>query len=439
LWGDSACSKPLYTIEIVSYVMKRLVIFILILLSLFPVQGSNITSRVVTLKERVVVVKFINMGVDAYWGEEILENAASALPLLEDLIGVPLPEQVRSVEIYGQKNLGVEEWIIGYNDGNRVALETDHPNPIVVLHELVHFWTIHCNIPWPLAEGYGALYADLCASLLGFNEVAFSHTEWEEQYEMLQGHPGRFPLNSMNIMSEEISDDQRAYFYLASTVMMYSFYEVVGEENLKAINQQVAQSSLDSTRGGIGIVQYLGIAKDITGINYAELFMPVIFESWEQGQVEAFKKGVGRYCAISELIDIPDSDEQMKNALNNLLSGNFSGFNSTVENLIAEFYAQQAESETKPPEQEIIYPEEETGLLHNRLFIFGIIMLAIVVILLVFILSKLAGEEEEYEWEVPSPEESGLWIPPIEEVGEEPSEEPTEELPEIPDLRELTK
>ena len=418
--------------------MNRLFTFVMILIVItpFPVQGgSNITQKAVHLNERVVLVKFVNMGVDAYWGNHILDNAASALPILEDLIGVPLPSYIESVEIYGRRDFA-EEWLLGYNDGNLVALKTDHPDPTIVFHELVHFWTIHYSIPWPLAEGYCNLYANLCATQLGLNEVAYSQVDWGQEYYDLKEHQGRTPLNDLDYMNPQTAEIQREYFYLASTVIMFNFYETVGEESLRAVNQQVAQSSLDGYRGGIGIIQYLRIVKEVTGRNYADLFMPVILAEWEPEHEQAFQEGVGRYCAVSVLTQIPDSDENMQLALTALVKGRFSDFRATEQAIVVEFYAEQKEAEEEEIPQETLAPPEKKGLLSNKLFLIGIVMLVVVVISLVYILSKIAGEEEEYEWEVPRTKEAELWISPPEQT---PTEELVEELPEIPDLEELTK
>jgi hypothetical protein len=416
--------------------MKRLFISVLVLATILsPLQGgSNITQRAVYLSERVVLVRFFNMGVDAYWGDHILENAAAALPILENLIGVSLPEEVETVEIYGKKTLGVAEWVVGYNDGHLVALKTDHPDPTIVFHELVHFWTTYYHIPWPLAEGYCNMYADLCATHLGLYEVTYADIDWEQEYQDLQNHKGRTALNNLNYMSGDTAGEQRDYFYLASTVMMYNFYETVGEENLKAINRVVAESSLDGTRGGIGIVQYLGIASEVTGVNYAKLFMPVVFLEWEQEHVDAFEEAVGRYSAVAELTGAPASAEQ-KLALTSLVSGKFAEFHTMEQTIITDFYAKQVVEQEELPEQEIIYPEKKTGLLYNKLFIAGIIMLVVVVVLLIFILSKIAKEEEVFGWEEqPIEEGPALWSPPEQGFAEE-----TEELPELPDLEEMTK
>ncbi len=433
-------SKPLYTIKIVSFLMKRLFLFALVVISLFPVQGgSNITLQAVSLDERVVLIKFINMGVDAYWSSHILANAASALPVLEDLIGVPLPEEIESIEIYGEKSLGMETWMVGYNSGHLVKLEKDHPDPTIIFHELVHFWTIHYNIPWPLAEGYCDLYADLCARQLGLNEVAVFEVDWESEYYNLQNHRGKTPLNNLNYMSSKVKSSQREYFYLASGVIMFNFYEKVGEENMKHINVQLAQSDLNPDMGGFGIVQYLKIVKEVTGANYAHLFMPVILAEWEPEQEDAFVKAVGRYCAVSALTQTSDIDEQMKLALGALANGRFQEFHTSLGTIIDDYYAELRRQEEEQKEQVIEEPviEEEGGLLHNRLFMAGIAMLAVVVILLIYSLSRIAKEEEEFEWEVPESgsKEPGYWVPPQ----QRPTEEITEELPELPDLEELTK
>ena len=414
--------------------MKRLLILIIFLLSVVPVQGgNNITQKAVYLSQRVVVVKFVNMGVDAHWGTHILDNAATALPLLEELIGAPLPPQIESVEIYGRKDLG-EEWLLGYNDGNLVALAKDHPDPTIVFHELTHFWTIYYNIPWGLAEGYSNLYADLCAAELGYDKLIYSNINWAAEYAKLKDTKAKAPLNNMDYMNPALPEDQRAYFYSASTIIMFNLYETVGEENLKAINLKVSQSSLDGRRGGTGIIHYIGIVRDVTKINYAGLFMPIIFTEWEEENVKSFENAVGRYYAVSELTGIPDSDETMSLALNALLNGKIAEFRSQEQAMVTDFYAQQMQPETLPP-HEIVYPEKERGFFSNTLLIAGIIILVVVVAALIFVISKLAKEEEEFEWEErPLKEGPAVWGPPEQEFPEE-----IEELPELPDLEGLTK
>jgi hypothetical protein len=402
--------------------MKRVFIVILLFMTLCPLQeGGNITQEAVYLRERVIAVKFVNMGVDAYWGEHILENAIAALPVLEDLIGVPLPEEVKSVEIYGKKNLGIAEWAVGYNDGNIVALKKDYPLPTYIFHELVHFWTIYYNIPWPLVEGYCDLYADLCAIELGFAEVAFPETDWKYYYSMLKTHPGKVPLNGFSYHAPGASEDKIEYLYIASFVLMYQFYETVGKENLQKINQKVAASSLDSRVGGFGIVQYLIIAKEITDVNYAGLFMPVILVEWERGQVRAFEQAISRYHAVSMVTGYDNANEGMNIALTNLLNAQFPEFQNNMGIVLTAYY-EQKKLEEQQPEFEIVAPQRERGFFENKLLLFGIVMLVIGMLLLIVILSKLAKEEEAFEWEAPH-RESALGIPPPKRAVEESAEE----------------
>jgi hypothetical protein len=381
--------------------MKRVLIFLLIITALVPVEGArNMTQTTVYLQERPIIIKFINMGVDAYWGAHILENAAAALPILEDLIGVPLPSEVKSVEIYGRKTLEVEEWAVGYNDGNLVALEKDHPNPVIVFHELVHFWTIYYKVPWPLVEGYCNLYADLCATELGLFEITYQNKDWRTEYTQLQENNSKKVLNSFNYMSPDVSEESRDYFYLASTVIMYNFYETVGIDDLQEINQLMAAYPMDDTLGGIGIIQYIKLTKEATGITYAPLFMPAIMTAWTETDEILFEESVGRYCAVQELIGVSDSDEQLRTGLIALVNGKFSDFRAIEQAMVTQYYTELEKEETGLPEQEIIYPEKKTGILQNRLFIVGVIMLVVVVILLIIILTKIVGEEEEIlEWE----------------------------------------
>ncbi|MBU7015453.1 MAG: hypothetical protein HXS52_13635 [Theionarchaea archaeon] len=426
--------------------MKRLIIATLILLSFLPVQGgSNVTQRAVYLQNGVILVKFINMGVDAYWGEEVLTNAAEALPILEELIGVPLPPAIKTVEVYGKRTLATHEWVVGYNDGNQVSLKTDHPDPTIIFHELVHFWTIHYHIPWPLTEGYCNLYADLCAWRMGYDKVTLPYVDWETAYATLKELEEKAPLNSLNYMGE-IPEIQVEYFYLASTVVMYRFYETVGEDNLKTINQRVAEpilnpssgsTPLDDSRAGSGILEYMRIDKEVTGVNHAEIFIPVVVAAWNDEQVKAFEKGISRYIAVSEVLRDSDFSEQFKPAVDALLQGQFGVFQSSAIQLVEDFYKEEIRKATETPEYTIIPAKKETGILHNKLFWIGIITLVVGIVLLMYVISGLVKEEEEFEWESLSHEERKPWMPPR-PFSKEP-EEPVEERPETPDLRELTK
>jgi hypothetical protein len=381
--------------------MKWILVFLLCISVLVPVEGArNVTQTTVYLQERPIIIKFVNMGVDAYWGAHILEHAAEALPILEDFIGVPLPSGIESVEIYGRKVLDMEEWAVGYNDGNKVVLEKDHPNPVIVIHELVHFWTIYYKVPWPLVEGYCNMYADLCVTEMGLYEITYQNRDWEAEYLQLEENPSRIPLNNFNYLSEDVSDESVDYFYLASTVIMYNVYNTVGLIQLKNINQLMAAYPIDDTVGGIGIVQYAKLVKETTGINYAHLFMPVITTEWEDTDETLFEESVERYSAVQKLIGVTDSDEQMRTALIALVNGNYAEFRTIEQTMVTEYYLELEKQESELPDQEIIHPVKETGILQNRLFLIGVIMLVVVVILLIYILRKIVGEEEDVlEWE----------------------------------------
>lgn len=398
--------------------MKWVPLLLISISILVPVEGArNVTQTTVYLQEGPIIIKFINMGVDAYWGAHILENAAAALPIIEDLIGIPLPSVIETVEIYGRKTLDTEEWAVGYNDGHTVTLEKDHPNPIIIFHELVHFWTIHYNVPWPLVEGYCDVYADLCAIELGLHEVTYQKRNWEQEYLLLQENSYRVPLNNFNYLSENVSEESIDYFYHASTVVVYQVYEMVGATELQEINQLMAAYPTDGKVGGIGIVQYMKLTKEATGINYARLFMPTIVTNWTDADVKQLQESVERYCSVQELIGATDSHEQLRTALVALVNGNFSQFKTIEQTMVTQYYTELAKGETELPEQEIIYPEEETGIFQNRLFLIGIVMLVVVVILLVIILRKIVGEEEEIlEWEAKGPSQD-FWKTPTPEPG----------------------
>lgn len=424
--------------------MKRLFLPILILVTLLPVQGSNVTQRAVHLQERTILVTFINMGVDASWGSTILEYVCEGLPVLEEEIGVPLPPEIETVEVYGREYLQVLELAVGYNDGNVITLKGDFYSPHVVLHELVHFWTIKYHIPWPLAEGYSDLYSSICAFELGYTDVfsfelppsrPVTPQDWVREYENLKNVVGAFPLNAFDYRVPGVSEQNIAYFYYASSVIMHNFYYTAGAEDLRKVNRRVAEvsASLDDSVGGIGIIQYVKAAKETTGCNYAGLFMPVFYSTWDPTTVKAFEDAVARYCGVSALTQTPDTDEQMKSALTALVRGDFATFQTGQQNVIVNYYAKLKEAEEKP-ELSVTPPPPEKGILQNPLLIIGIIVLTVIVISLVLIFSRLAKEEEEMVYDLGAPLwEQGARAPPG------GGSKKDERLPEPPDLQELTK
>ena len=154
--------------------MKKILVMMLVLILVFPASCDyNITTKWVRLSERGLEARFHNLGVDAYWADFILNTASDALPFLEEYLGIPFPNEVEAVEIYGEKRKdgGI---FVGFNNGKRIVLEEDHPNPHYIIHELVHYWTIYYNIPHALSEGYPQFYSYLDLREFDYHEVADS-------------------------------------------------------------------------------------------------------------------------------------------------------------------------------------------------------------------------------------------------------------------------
>ncbi|MFQ6088062.1 MAG: hypothetical protein ACE5K0_04095 [Candidatus Methanofastidiosia archaeon] len=384
---------------------KFMIITCLLLLLVGNVHSdtNNVTSKLVPLKERSVIIEFHNMGVDAYWGRDVLNEAATALPILEDFIGVPLPEEVEKVIIIGERKWK-EEWafFVGINEnGERIRLEKDHPNPMTIYHEITHFWTISGNFPYPLSEGFAEYYAYLTARELGYSEVSKLSLDANLQNALVE-EPEKgqttLALNSFDYF--ESTDKQKINdFYAISFTMYYNLanQENLGLETLKKINERVMNSEIDASVGGIGVIQYLEIVRELTGISYSHLLMPCFFTRWDEKTAKEFDEALAHRRETIKVIGQDERENQnLKSATELLLSGNTQASILAYQNAIKIYFEelekeQETSIELPPPERSLF---ERYG---KYMLGFGIFLIVVALIgILIRALSK-RGEEEEFE------------------------------------------
>ena len=327
----------------------------------------NITEKVVLLDNGAMKIRFHNMGVDANWGNEILNNAAKALPYLEDTIGVNFPPQVESVEIYGTPAEG--GMFSGDNDGKRITIFAAHPaDPTYIYHELVHYWTIYYDVPWALSEGYCVLYSYLVAKHFGENVVAYRdfklksiaafESEIKEDIIYLKTDKprGLIALNSFDYR-KELDEKKVDYFYGMSSAIMFALAGVyegadfktygIGTEKLKEVNRKMMSSKFDSSVSGIGTLQYIELLRDMMGKNMADLFLPVFFSSWDDASQASFVKSFS-YLSSVKIITGSATNPNIDTGMKELAGGNPDGANNFFNMAIKSYYEEKAKPTPSP-------------------------------------------------------------------------------------------
>jgi len=363
--------------------MKKGVLAILLMLiiaSASPNSERNITERVVLLHNGAIKIRFHNMGVDANWGGEVLDNAAKALPVIEDLIGVDFPQEVASVEIYGTEGEG--GIYAGGNDGTRIVMLAKHPaNSTYIYHELVHYWTIYYHVPWALKEGYAILYSYLAAKQFGEDVVAYNtfksksldafEREVKENIVYIKTDQPRnlVLLNAFDYRQE--SDEKKIdYFYGMSGAIMFTLAGVyedsdfhlygIGVEKLKEVNKRMMSSGFDDSVGGIGTIQYIELLREMTGKTMVDLFMPVFFSSWDDAMRSSFARSFS-YLASAKAIIGTNANPNMDTGIRELANGNPEGainfFLIAIKTYYEELEKAQIPSPTPAPT-----PAPKTGI-----------------------------------------------------------------------------
>ena len=352
-------------------ICRSLICLMLILAPITYAKERNITEKVVFLKAGAIKVRFHNMGVDANWGKELLENTAKALPVLEDLIGVNFPSDVETVEIYGipEKEWKGYGWAVGINqNGTQILMREDHPNPTNIYHELVHFWTTHYNVPHALIEGYCVLYSYLVAKHFGENVVAYDlllyhsvnafESEIKNNIRLIKTDNPKaiVALNSFDY-GQELDEKKIDYFYGMSSAIMFELAGVfeendaplygIGIERLKELNRMMMSSQFDSTISGVGTLQYIELLRQMTGKTMTDPFLPVFFTTWNDSTRTSFAKTFS-YLSSAKIITGTSSSTNIDTGMRELATGNIDGATNYF-NLAIKTYYESLVSSTPPP------------------------------------------------------------------------------------------
>ncbi len=189
-----------------------------------------------------------------YWQDEehearyILDLYGRAIPILEEIIGVPFPPSYPL--IVKKATLQEMKGFDGRNSGKGgIAIEASRINTSAVLiHELAHFWAASPPFgeAW-MREGFADLYTYLALERLGYPSDAREHRKdlfAEYEHFRLLRRPYS-PLSEVTIPSELNNRNRReaSYSYARSFVFVFSIYTAIDLPALQKFNQRLFASN----------------------------------------------------------------------------------------------------------------------------------------------------------------------------------------------------
>jgi aminopeptidase N len=203
-----------------------------------PGYGEPLTADV-KLSTKTVTLTVYAFPNETQNAKHILDLYAKALPALEDLIGVPFPQNYPiKVQEFARKDIGD---MAGKNNGiNGLQIaDTNITYDPTLIHELSHYWfaSPRYSEKW-ISEGFAMLYADLTLRYLGDVKAADQYKNSRiASYQRLKGTLD-FPLEQWG--SE--TGDLMTFEYGKALVFVFGLYDKAGPDAFKKVNQKVFAS-----------------------------------------------------------------------------------------------------------------------------------------------------------------------------------------------------
>ena len=183
------------------------------------------TQRTITLAEGTASVTLRSWPDDTAWEQRVGSLIERAVPVLEQLIGLPWPSE---------QTLQVHEALVRSTGGyagiydpaeHRIDIAYAAPDAIVI-HELAHAWFNGGLVAdrW-IAEGFASHYADLAAAELGVDPAPVAPPDPEAPF---------LPLNAWGEASPDATDAE-AWGYAASLELANAVAARAGEEALREV------------------------------------------------------------------------------------------------------------------------------------------------------------------------------------------------------------
>ncbi len=283
------------------------------------------------------------------WASRVVELTTLALPVLEQLFGVPVPgPRDIDVEARGQRDLLGYGGLFGCNSPGVCSIGLSLAgSDAVLLHELAHFWTHHFNERW-LAEGFAEFMARRAASELGMSIEYYDDPSNVGLTLQLDDWRPRLLLMSATTEQRQLE----GYGYQRSRQFVEALERVVGLSGLQAANVAAKEEEEIDSR------KYFDLIEDATGLNLEQEFREWVFTPADEAALDKRRASRERFKAL--LGQLHASDVDIPEALEVLMdSWSFDMANSVMSRAEHALYAYRvAEGVTRLPKS----PLERFGL-----------------------------------------------------------------------------
>jgi hypothetical protein len=252
-----------------------------------------ITAIDIALRERNAEIALAYFRGDEPWARHIEEVATIALPIIEELYGIPYP---------GPSTINLAERgrpaIFGYGgltscNPSTACNITVSPfaDDLTILHELAHLWSDNYSVRW-LSEGFAELIAVEAASRL--------------PQSLLQGEPPTRPESTLDLRLDEweaapvidspagaeIAIEEAGYD--RSWRLLLFLRDRVGLEALQQANASIAESGEP-----VGSRLFMDALEEVSGQNLDDLFSKWVFPDSLAPILEARREARDRLATVS--------------------------------------------------------------------------------------------------------------------------------------------
>jgi hypothetical protein len=225
-----------------------------------------VDSEVVFLGDRNVNISVEYRKGNGEWAQDVLEKTSTYLPLLEDVWGVPFPDN--SDLVIRESSVAETKGYDGFNYGNGTISLLHSAGDRVLIHELCHSWTHACNFEqlW-MHEGYANLYTFLVLKQTNMEKALAMKSELERVYDKKE-HQFAQVLDGWSIPDEynTSSSEKIGYGYSKSFVFVSDIYKKVGFEKMQTANRKLLAA------GNVDTPDHISIIESVSGKDFDQMY-----------------------------------------------------------------------------------------------------------------------------------------------------------------------
>jgi hypothetical protein len=235
-----------------------------------PDQTTTMTTSV-PLKGKTVNLSIKHFLGEARFAEHVKDLAINALPIMEDVYGIPYsgPPEVRMEERGKVVTLGYEG-IADCPDEFCTISVSPIASDYTILHELAHLWSQHYSKRW-LQEGFAEYVAKETAGRLPGGLVSGKPTEYEQATINLQLEDWGEIVPGASLVGPEREVESAGYF--RSERFLALLQSEVGFDVMKKANAAIA------TTGAADGRRFMDALEDAGGGNNDDIFQEWVFPS----------------------------------------------------------------------------------------------------------------------------------------------------------------